>query len=1140
MPRSLKPFSASGWFAGLALRTKVAAGFALLLAGMLVADVVTVLSQRQALAAVDSFLERDNRVAELTLKSSAVLLKARRNEKDFLLKTREYGYDEARSRYVTLLQAHLAAVRDNMDRVRQLSSDASMADTAQAIAHRTQSYETGFLRVVELHGRLGRRDVGLEGALRQRAHAMEALLQDDASAALAKGLLELRRAEKDFLLRGMLMYAQAFDKYAQDYRAAIRLAAMPADRRQRLLQLTDEYQALFHDYAATEAAVDNASAEYLAAVHAVEPLLDRLHARASATAAGTRATLDRLGRTTLWTVAGAGAIALLLGLAVALLVSREVGRALREFLAFASGIAAGDLSARLRIGPRTELGVLAASLNRMAHALQEALAHQQEQATEMRRLNRALRVLSQCNETLVRATSESQLVGSTCRHLVEIGGYRLAWVGYARHDAARSIEPAAHAGTDRDYVAGLGLSWGDDASRRGVGGAAVREGRPMLARHIANDAAFAPWREDALRRGLASCLALPLLARDEVLGMLSIYAAEADAFDAEEVKVLQQLANDLAYGIVSQRESEERARFARELEHHANFDALTGLANRSTLEARLRQAIDAASQHDHKLALLYIDLDRFKMVNDTLGHEQGDQLLIDVARRLATTVHDADTVARLGADEFVVLHTEIAGMADAATMARQLINVLAVPVALLEQEVRASCSIGISLFPDDGADVGTVMRSADMAMQHAKSLGGGNFRFFAPRMNERLAQRFELEADLRRALERAELLVHYQAKVSLGSRAITGAEALVRWRHPTKGMIAPTEFIPLAEETGLIEPLGGWVIAEVCRQTRAWLDAGLQVPPLAVNLSARQFRSPDLVQQIARTLAQHTLDPALLALEITESAVMHDVAAAVDTVRRLKSLGVSISLDDFGTGYSSLSQLKQFPIDHLKIDRSFVQDINSDADSAAICNTIIGLAHSLKMSVIAEGVETEAQLHYLRRQHCDEIQGYYFSRPVAAAEFANMLAADRRLDLVENDERQRTMLLVDDEPSVLSALKRLLLRDGYRIITATSASEGLDLLATQQVQVVLSDQRMPGMKGTEFLSLVKELHPQTLRIILSAHADLDAVVEAINRGAIYRYFTKPWDDKALRRDLQVAFRQQEQMFGTPLASPASP
>jgi diguanylate cyclase (GGDEF)-like protein len=757
---------------------------------------------------------------------------------------------------------------------------------------------------------------------------------------------------------------------------------------------------------------------------------------------------------------------------------------------------------------------------------------------DLRRANRTLRMLSQCNEALVRATSEPELLEAVCRHIVHIGGYRLAWVGFARGDEARSVVPAAHAGSDRDYVGGLHLTWGDDEQRQGVGGAAIRDGRPMVARCIATSPAFTRWRSDTLARGLASCIALPLRSKDGVLGALSIYSEASDAFDADETKLLAELADDLSYGIASLRESEERWRIELELERQANYDALTGLANRSTLEARLQESAADAKRRGNKFALMFVDLDRFKMVNDTLGHAVGDKLLCEVARLLEDSVRESDTVARLGGDEFVVLLRDVGTMADAARVADRIIAALSAPLRIDGHQILSGASVGVSLFPDDTDDVASAMRHADLAMYHAKSLGGGTFRFFSPEMNARMAQHYAMEADLRRALENGELLVHYQPQVSLVGGAISGSEALVRWRHPVKGMVSPAEFIPLAEETGLMEPLGEWVLRDVCAQLRRWLDEGLPVVPVAVNLSARQLRQATLVSSIKEVLVAHALEPSFLKLEVTESAVMHDVDAAVATMKGLKALGVGLSLDDFGTGYSSLSYLKRFPIDDLKIDKSFVHDVTTDPDSATICNSIIGLAHSLKLRVIAEGVETEAQMQYLRQRGCDEVQGYLFSKPLPVDEFARMLGQERRLPLPDTEGTQRSILIVDDEANVRNALKRLLRRDGYKILTADSAREGLDMLARHGVQVILSDQRMPGMNGTEFLNRVKELYPQTVRIILSGYAELECVIEAINRGAIYRFFTKPWNDETLRSDIHEAFRHHELTRSAAAAKPA--
>ncbi|WP_066339954.1 EAL domain-containing protein [Azohydromonas lata] len=984
--------------AGWSLRARLLSGFAVLLLLTLTADGISLLSQRHAQRAMNDFLNGDNRIAELTADARAELLRARRSEKDFLLRVREYGWEEARARYATLLQDQLAGLGRAMAEVRSLTRDPAVAAEAADVHNAAQQYEKGFLLVVELYGRLGRRDAGLEGRMLQSAQALEALLQDS-PAPLPMLLLQLRRAEKNFILLHTRIPADRFEALASQLQAAMAQAALAPAQRQELLRLAGDYQRSFADYVAVEAAIDEACQRYLAAAHTVEPLLDRLALRAAAADQATHTMLDDLGRATQWAVAASALVALLLGTAVVLRVGRGIDRALRACMHFAGRVAAGDLQARLPVQDRSELGSMAASLNRMADALQKAQADQAEQAAELRRVNRTLRVLSQCNETLVRATDEAELVQLICRHVVEMGGYRLAWVGEARHDPRRSIAPLALAGVDKDYVDGLALSWDDAAQRHGIAGAAVRDARVLLVRDIAADATLAPWHGAARERGLASCIALPLRARAGVLGVLCIYAQEVDAFDAQEIKVLTELADDLAYGIASLREAAERQRVQRQLEHQAAFDTLTGLANRVTLHARLQQSMADARRQDKRVAVMLLDLDRFKLVNDTLGHHSGDQLLCSVARRLQGSVRECDTVARLGSDEFVVLLKDIRSAADAAGVAAALLKEIAEPQVLDGCELRPAASIGVSLFPDDAQELAALLRNADTAMGHAKAAGGHRFHFFAPEMNQRVAARLALEADLRRALERGELLVHYQPQVSLRGGEVVGAEALVRWHHPRRGMVSPADFIPLAEETGLIDALGEWVLREVCRQQRQWLDQGLNVPQVGVNLSARQFRHPDLVGLVAQSLREQRLRPSLLGLEITESAAMHDVESAIATVTRLRSLGVGLSLDDFGTGYSSLSHLKRFPLDHLKIDRSFVSDLGTDPDSAAICNAVVGLAHSLGLRVVAEGVETESQMLFLRRQRCDELQGYLFSRPLPAADYAALLACGRRLPL---------------------------------------------------------------------------------------------------------------------------------------------
>jgi EAL domain-containing protein (putative c-di-GMP-specific phosphodiesterase class I)/ActR/RegA family two-component response regulator len=383
-----------------------------------------------------------------------------------------------------------------------------------------------------------------------------------------------------------------------------------------------------------------------------------------------------------------------------------------------------------------------------------------------------------------------------------------------------------------------------------------------------------------------------------------------------------------------------------------------------------------------------------------------------------------------------------------------------------------------------------------------------------------------VENDLRQALDAKQFELYYQPQVNLHSGQINGMEALLRWRHPRRGLILPAEFIPLAEETGLIIPIGQWVLATACAQARAWLDAGLEMVPIAVNLSPRQFRQKDLVQQVADTLAATGLPASYLELEITEELAMHNVEESIAVLHRLKALGVHIAIDDFGTGYSSLSYLKHFPIDRIKIDLSFVQNITTDPDDAAISKAIIAMSHSLSHKVIAEGVETEAQREFLTAHHCDEMQGYHYSRPASTEDMEQMLREPRRTDWNLQDAAGPALLLLDDDVNVLRALARVFKRDGYRLLLANNTQEAFDMLACDAVGVIVSDQRMPDMEGVEFLRRTSALYPDTTRILLTGHPDSQTMVEAINAGAVFKFVTKPWDDVLLRECVAEAFRHE--------------
>jgi diguanylate cyclase (GGDEF)-like protein len=434
-----------------------------------------------------------------------------------------------------------------------------------------------------------------------------------------------------------------------------------------------------------------------------------------------------------------------------------------------------------------------------------------------------------------------------------------------------------------------------------------------------------------------------------------------------------------------------------ELDHLASYDALTDLPNRILFEDRLTQALVLAQRSQQTLGMLFLSLDRFKKVNDTLGHAAGDRLLQEVALRLSGCIREGDTVARFEGDEFALLLTPIGGTKDVVEIIYRINEMLNSPFILDAQELFITASIGISLYPDDGADAHTLLKNAGAALYRAKEQGGGNYQFYAADMNAKAVKRLALENSLRRALEKKEFEVYYQPRVDTSTGQVVGVEALVRWQHPELGLLSPAEFIPLAEDTGLIVPLGEWVLETACAQSKSWQKAGFTPLSVAVNMSARQFQQQNLSLCVARILQETGLDAHYLDLELTESAIMKNAESAVRTLTELKEMGVKIAIDDFGTGYSSLGYLKRLPIDVLKIDKSFVRDATTDPDDAALVMAIIALAHNLRLKVIAEGVETEEQRRFLHLLRCDEWQGYLYSKPLPARAFTELLSQEQNL-----------------------------------------------------------------------------------------------------------------------------------------------
>jgi diguanylate cyclase (GGDEF)-like protein/PAS domain S-box-containing protein len=432
---------------------------------------------------------------------------------------------------------------------------------------------------------------------------------------------------------------------------------------------------------------------------------------------------------------------------------------------------------------------------------------------------------------------------------------------------------------------------------------------------------------------------------------------------------------------------------ALQMAHAAQHDFLTGLPNRMLLNDRVSQAIALAARHVKKVAVLFLDLDGFKHINDSLGHPIGDKLLQSIAKRLVDCGRSSDTVSRQGGDEFVVLLSEVEQSDDAAITARRMLDAVAEAHSIEQHDLHVTASIGLSIYPDDGLDAETLIKNADTAMYQAKENGRQGYQFFKPAMNVRAVERQSIEESLRRALERQEFALHYQPIINLGTGGITGAEALIRWTHPTRGPVSPAQFIPVAEDCGLILPIGNWVLREACKQAQAWVYAGLPLTTMAVNISLMEFRDEHFLDGVFAILKNTGLDPRTLALELTESVLMKRVESTGSILKTLRARGVQVAVDDFGTGYSSLSYLRKFPIDALKIDQSFVRQITTAPDETTIVTAVISMGRSLKMRVVAEGVETQEELAFLQAHQCEEAQGYFFSRPLLADQFAKLLKA---------------------------------------------------------------------------------------------------------------------------------------------------
>jgi diguanylate cyclase (GGDEF)-like protein/PAS domain S-box-containing protein len=607
-----------------------------------------------------------------------------------------------------------------------------------------------------------------------------------------------------------------------------------------------------------------------------------------------------------------------------------------------------------------------------------------EQRQRIERLSRIRNVSSNINSALVRIREREELFEEVCRITADVGGFHASRVGVVV-PTSPEVRWVASRGIDTITNDKLGASTDESAPfGNGIVGRSLRSGEPV----IANDTMLETdlvHRDTLLGIGTRACVSLPLMVERESIGVLVLHATEAGFFDQEEVQLLSELAGNISFALemIAKREK---------LNYLAYYDPLTGLPNRSLFEDRLTRAIEAASRAGEKLAVLMFDIERFRAINDTFGRHIGDRLLQLLAARLKAGASDGSGVARLGGDHFAVVFPSIRSETDVVReLGERVSAVFELPFDLDGRELRIAAKAGIAVFPNDGGDVDALFRNAEATLKKAKA-SGERYLFYAPQINARVAEQLLTENKLRKALEQKQFVLHFQPKVDLTSRKVQGLEALIRWNDPETGLVPPVRFIPVLEETGLILGVGQWVIEEAIATYRDWRRRGLSTPRIAVNVSALQLREKDFAEKVRDALSGEAPEDCRLDLEITESLLMQDIAGSIQKLDAVRKLGVRISLDDFGTGHSSLGYLSRLPIDTLKIDRSFVVGMTENADDTSIVSSIISLAQALRLSVVAEGVETEPQAQLLRLLRCDQMQGYLFSKPLPRAELEAFLA----------------------------------------------------------------------------------------------------------------------------------------------------
>ncbi|HEU4647273.1 MAG TPA: EAL domain-containing protein [Burkholderiales bacterium] len=604
----------------------------------------------------------------------------------------------------------------------------------------------------------------------------------------------------------------------------------------------------------------------------------------------------------------------------------------------------------------------------------------------IRRLNRVYAVLSGINQAIVRIRDRGELFQESCRIAVEAGGFVMAWIGVVDHEASM-IKPVASAGDVRGFFDAAPLAIPENApGGHGPAGRAIRSKVPVVSNDVKSDLQR-PMRKELEERSINSFAIIPLIVNDEAVGVFALHAADAGFFDAQEMRLLAELAGDVSFVL-------EHIEKTEKLDYISYYDPLTGAPNRTLFHERLRLQLDDAARKNEKLALLIVDIGRFKTINDTLGRHAGDGLLRGIANRIRQGGHPTSWFARVGADHFAIVVPQVTSREELARhVEARLDRIFANPFTVVGTELRISARIGIAGFPDDGTDGDTLLRNAEAALKNAKATGE-RYLFYTQEMSERNAENLSLENKLRQAIERQEFVLHYQPKVDLDKRDIVGVEALIRWQSPELGLVPPAQFIPLLEETGLILQVGSWALRRAALDHRAWVEQKLKAPRVAVNVSQIQLRQRDFVRVVEEAIIDGVA-PTGIDLELTESLIMQDVQANIEKLDAVRRLGVRIAIDDFGTGYSSLAYLAKLPVATLKIDRAFIHSMLDDADTATLVQTVISMAHALRLKVVAEGVESEAQAKALRLLRCDEMQGYVFSKPLPLEQMTALLRAAR-------------------------------------------------------------------------------------------------------------------------------------------------